>query len=84
MWLGKISYSLFLVHFPILVFVSTVALYFGLNSPAEAVMLLGTAVLLSLAAATVLHHWVEVPAGHLARLLDAYIHPRTPKVSVSY
>ena len=84
MWLGKISYSLFLIHFPILVFVSTVALYFGLNSPAEAVMLLGTAVLLSLAAATVLHHWVEVPAGHLARLLDAYMHPRTPKVSVSY
>ena len=69
-WLGKISYSVFLIHFPILVLVSTVSLRFGLNTPVEAVMLLSLAVILSLAAATVLHRYVEIPAGKLARLFD--------------
>jgi peptidoglycan/LPS O-acetylase OafA/YrhL len=83
-WLGKISYSVFLIHFPILVLVSTVSLRFGLNTPVEAVMLLSLAVILSLAAATVLHRYVEIPAGKLARLFDNSVHSHRSKLCLTY
>ncbi len=68
-WLGKISYSLFLVHFPVLVLVATACLRYDWTSPGEAVAALAAAVVLSIAAAAAFHRWVEVPAGHLARML---------------
>ena len=84
MWLGKISYSVFLIHFPILVLVSTVSLRFGLNSPAEAVTALSLAVILSLVAATVLHRYVEIPAGKLARLFDTSARSHRSKLCLNY
>lgn len=69
-WLGKISYSLFLVHFPVLVLVSTACIRFGWTSAEAAVVALSAAIALSVAAAAVFHRWVEVPAGHLARKLS--------------
>lgn len=68
-WFGKISYSLFLVHFPVLVLVSTACIRLDWTSPEDAVAALGAAVALSIAAAAVFHRWVEIPAGHLARML---------------
>ena len=65
--LGQVSYSLFLVHFPVLVAVSAIWARLGWTSPAAAVAGLLAAFLLSIAAAFVFHRWVEVPAGHLTR-----------------
>lgn len=70
-WLGQISYSLFLVHFPVLVLVSTACLRCGWTSPPAALAGLIAAIALSLASASALHRWVEKPAGRLARRLSA-------------
>jgi len=60
-WLGKISYSLFLIHY----LVNGLVLH-GLNSwvgqsPFRAFASMGIAFLSSLAAAVLLHFWVEAP-----------------------
>jgi peptidoglycan/LPS O-acetylase OafA/YrhL len=64
-WLGKVSYSLFLVHFPVLVLVATVWTHLEWHSPAQAVAGLGMSFLLSLLAAVLFHRWVEQPASAL-------------------
>lgn len=69
--LGQVSYSLFLIHFPVLVAVSAFWARFGWTSPAAAVAGLFAAFLLSIAAAFAFHRWVEVPAGHLTRRTPA-------------
>ena len=69
-WLGKISYSLFLVHFPVLVLVATACIRFDWTSPHAAVAGLFVAIALSLAAATAFHRWVDAPSGRLARALS--------------
>lgn len=69
--LGQVSYSLFLVHFPVLVAVSAIWARLGWTSPAAAVSGLLAAFLLSIAAAFVFHRWVEVPASHLTRRAEA-------------
>lgn len=65
--LGQISYSLFLVHFPVLVLVSAIWARLGWTSPGAAVLGLGAAFAASLAAAVAFHRWVETPAGRLTR-----------------
>ncbi|MCF7675498.1 MAG: acyltransferase [Akkermansiaceae bacterium] len=65
--LGRASYSLFLIHFPMLLLVSTVWAWLGWTSPWAAVAGLLAAFFLSVASAMVFHRWVEVPAGRLAR-----------------
>ena len=70
-WLGRISYSLFLVHFPVLVLVSTACLRLGWTSPPAALGGLIAAIALSIAGASAFHRWIEKPAGRLARRLSA-------------
>ena len=66
-WLGNISFSLFLVHFPVLVLVGTLWTRFGWSSPPAALAGLFFAFGLSILAADVFHHWVERPAAQLGR-----------------
>lgn len=63
-WLGKVSYSLYLVHMPMLM-VMAIVLY-GRVSPALALV---PFVGLCLVAAAVFHRWVEKPSMQLGRML---------------
>lgn len=67
--LGRISFSLFLVHFPVLVFVGALWARLELDSPELAVLALGLAFGLSLALAQLFYRWVELPAAALGRRL---------------
>ena len=62
LWLGRVSYSLYLVHVPLLV--ASVVLLHG-AVPLWASLLLGAAV--SLPAAEAMHRLVEAPSRDLAR-----------------
>lgn len=66
-WLGNVSYSLFLVHFPVLVFVATLWTRLGWTTPYAAVAGLFIAFGLSVVIAGLFHRWVERPAGRLGR-----------------
>lgn len=66
-WLGKVSYSLFLVHFPVLVLVSTLWVHLEWTSPELALSGLGFSFALSLLAAALFHRWIEQPASRLGR-----------------
>ena len=59
MRLGRISYSLFLIHFPVLLLVSAVVSHFMPDTPWIDLMGLALTVALSIAAAMLLHRWVE-------------------------
>lgn len=63
--LGQMSYSLFLVHFPVLLVVSTLWSRLGLNSPLEATLGLCCAFMFSVITAFAFHRWVEIPATRL-------------------
>ncbi len=73
--LGKVSYSLFLVHFPVLVLVATACVRLEWTSQESAVAALIAAVFLSIATAAAFHRWVETPSIRIARTLTA---PRQP------
>jgi peptidoglycan/LPS O-acetylase OafA/YrhL len=66
-WLGKISYSLFLIHFPVLVLVAAIWARLGWNTPELAVAGLLVAFVLSVVSAAGFHRWIETPAARLAR-----------------
>lgn len=57
--LGRISYSLFLIHFPVLLLVSAVVSHFLPDTPWIDLMGLLATVALSITAATLLYRWVE-------------------------
>jgi peptidoglycan/LPS O-acetylase OafA/YrhL len=57
--LGRISYSLFLIHFPVLLLVSAVVSHFLPDTPWIDLMGLLATVALSIAAAMLLYRWVE-------------------------
>ncbi len=65
--LGRTSYSLFLIHFPVLVLVAAVWARLGWSSPIASVMGLLVAFAGSLAGSLVFYRWVEAPAGNLTR-----------------
>ena len=65
--LGRMSYSLFLVHFPVLVIVSTVWVKVGWSSPWQAAGGLFAAFVASLGMATLFYRCIEKPAGALSR-----------------
>lgn len=65
--LGEISYSLFLVHFPVLIGVATLWSWLDWSIAETAVLGLGTAFMTSLAAAELFHRWVENPAARAGR-----------------
>ncbi|MFC5300408.1 acyltransferase family protein [Azospira restricta] len=76
--LGRISFSLFLVHFPVLVLVGAVCARMGWSSPQAALAALVAAFALSLAAAAVFHRWVEAPATRLSRRFRPSLAPARP------
>lgn len=63
-WLGKVSYSLYLVHMPILM---TLAILLYKKAPPGPMVV--PFVALSLLAAAAFHRWVEVPSMRLGRTL---------------
>ncbi len=73
-WLGNISFSLFLVHFPVLVLVGALWTRLDWTSAPAALAGLFVAFGLSILAATLFHRWVERPSARLGR-------PRRPQVA---
>ncbi|WP_371324548.1 acyltransferase family protein [Dechloromonas sp. ZY10] len=67
--LGEWSFSLFLLHFPVLLLVSTLWAMAGWSSPMAASLGLLVAFAASLGAAALFYRWVELPAAELARRL---------------
>jgi peptidoglycan/LPS O-acetylase OafA/YrhL len=72
-WLGKISYSLYLIHLPVLF--ALVHLLWG-RIPLGAI--LGIAVLSSLILADTMYRFIEVPSITLGRVLSARLTRRIP------
>ncbi len=64
LWLGRISFSLYLIHLPVLT-----ALLHLLAETVPVPAILAVALLASLGAAVLLHRWCELPAQRLARSL---------------
>jgi peptidoglycan/LPS O-acetylase OafA/YrhL len=69
--IGRMSYSLFLIHFPVLVLVSALWARLGWTSPEAATAGLLVAFAGSLLAAHFFHRWVETPAARLAKRFRA-------------
>ena len=67
LWLGRISYSLFLVHFPVLVFVAALWSHLEWTSPPLATLGLVVAFFTSLALAGIFYRWIEAPSARAAR-----------------
>ncbi len=67
LWLGRISYSLFLIHFPVILVVNAVMAQAGLQSPWINLAAMLAAVGLSIAAAALLYRFVESRAGGRGR-----------------
>ena len=65
LWLGETSYSLFLVHFPVLLLVATLWTQQGWTTPEAAVAGLALAFVLSVLTAGVFNRWVERPSSRL-------------------
>lgn len=59
LWLGRISYSLFLIHFPLILLVNAVVVQIGLHSPWIDLLGMLVAVVLAIGAAALLYRWVE-------------------------
>ncbi len=66
-FLGRTSYSLFLIHFPVLVLVATFWVQQEWTSSSAAMAGLVVAYIASLGAATLFYRFVEVPATRLSR-----------------
>ncbi|UCV15287.1 acyltransferase family protein [Quatrionicoccus australiensis] len=62
-FLGQISYSVFLVHFPVLLLANAVYTRLELDSPTSAILGLVAALTASLLAATAFYRWIESPAA---------------------
>lgn len=60
-FLGQISYSVFLVHFPILLLANSLYFQLELSSPDSIVMGLILTLAVSIAAATLFYRWIESP-----------------------
>ena len=60
-FLGQISYSLFLVHFPVLLLANGLYARLGLASTASAMIAIALALATSIALASVFYRWVESP-----------------------
>jgi len=71
MQLGRMSYSLFLVHFPMLVMIGALWTRLELNSPELAALGLVLAFVGSLLVAQLFHRWIELPALALSKRLTA-------------
>ncbi len=66
-YLGRTSYSLFLVHYPVLLVVAAVWMRMGWNSTSQIIGGLAIAFVASLAAAGIFYRFVEAAAARLSR-----------------
>lgn len=66
-YMGQISYSLFLIHFPVLVVVATLWVKQEWTSPAAAIAGLVVAYLASIAVAGLFYRFIEAPAARLSQ-----------------
>jgi peptidoglycan/LPS O-acetylase OafA/YrhL len=77
-WLGRISYSVFLIHYPVALLVGALVARLWPNDVAAAATGLGITWLLSLAAATLMHNGIERRAGMRAvrftHSVDSHLH----------
>lgn len=71
-FLGKISYSVFLVHFPICLIVNALFVRFEASSSAAAIFGMISTLTASIGLATVFHRWVESPAAS-QRIINALL-----------
>jgi peptidoglycan/LPS O-acetylase OafA/YrhL len=62
-FLGQISYSLFLVHFPVLLLANVLYAKLEMSSPSSAIFGLILALAASTGAATLFYRWIESPAA---------------------
>ena len=62
-FLGQISYSIFLVHFPVLLLANGLYSKLELSSPTSAIFGLLAALTASIGAATLFYRWIESPAA---------------------
>ena len=71
LWLGRISYSLFLIHFPVILLVNALVAQLGPHSPWVDLLCMAAAVVLAMGAAALLHRWVESrpPSGRMTLAL---------------
>lgn len=63
-FLGQISYSIFLVHFPVLLLANCVYALLGLSSPISTVFALMLTMATSIAVATLFYRWIEGPEAN--------------------
>lgn len=74
-FLGRISFSVFLVHFPVYLVANALFVHFGLTTQGAALLTIFAAWTASIAVATLFHRWIEGPAasrriaGALGRML---------------
>lgn len=66
-FLGRISYSLFLVHYPICLLANMVSVRWDIHRHGSSAACAVGAWIVSLAVAAVFHRWVEVPCARLGR-----------------
>lgn len=64
-WLGKSSYALFLVHFPVLMLGNALFVKLNLSSPQAGIAMLLACWAVSMLAAQLFERWVEVPLARL-------------------
>ena len=71
LWLGRISYSLFLIHFPVILLVNAVVVQLGVHAPWIDLLGMVAAVALAIGAAALLYRWVESrpPSGPMTLAL---------------
>lgn len=71
LWLGRISYSLFLIHFPVILLMNALVAQIGARSPWVDLFGMLATMGLALAAAAVLYRWVESrrPSGRVTLAL---------------
>jgi peptidoglycan/LPS O-acetylase OafA/YrhL len=73
--LGKLSYSIFLIHFPICLLVNALFNHFVPAEPLWQGLGMLTAWIGSLLAGALFHQWIELPLGQLSRFMHQHAHP---------
>lgn len=73
-WLGRVSFSVFLVHFPVCLVANAAYVKSGLVSPSTAAAGMALAWAASMAVAALFYRWVESPAAS-RRIADALTWP---------
>ncbi|MBI5543236.1 MAG: acyltransferase [Deltaproteobacteria bacterium] len=66
LWLGRMSYSVFLIHFPVWLLLNAVFVRMGWVTPVTGLLAMPIAWLLSIGAGWVFHRYVELPSARWA------------------